>query len=56
MTKKLSDFKCQIKNINRHNPRGMGMLSNIIAKDGWIGGFTVAANGETFTAATPRRN
>jgi DNA modification methylase len=46
--KKLSDFKPQRRNANLHTPRGLGMLDNSIAKDGWIGAITVAADGETF--------
>jgi hypothetical protein len=48
---KLSDFRTQERNLNKHRPRGMGMLDNVIAKDGWIGGVTVAANGETFAGS-----
>ena len=51
MAKKLSDFKTQKKNINKHKPRGMAMLDNVIEKDGWQGGITVAANGETFAGS-----
>ena len=51
MAKKLSDFKTQKKNINKHKPRGMAMLDNVIGKDGWQGGITVAANGETFAGS-----
>ena len=46
--KKLSDFRPQRRNANLHTPRGLGMLDNSIAKDGWIGAITVAADGETF--------
>ena len=51
MAKKLSDFQTQKININRHNPRGMGMLDNVIAKDGWISAITVANDGETFAGS-----
>ena len=51
MAKKLSDFKTQKKNINKHKPRGMAMLDNVISTDGWQGGITVAANGETFAGS-----
>ena len=45
---KLKDFRSQTKNGNRHTPRGMGMLSHSIGKNGVIGAMTVAANHETF--------
>ena len=50
MTKKpkLSDYKTQRKNANAHTQRGLGMLAKSIGEDGWIGGMTVAADGETF--------
>ena len=50
--KKLSDFRPQRRNANLHTPRGLGMLDNSIAKDGWIGAITVAADGETFDGST----
>jgi hypothetical protein len=46
--KKLSDFRPQAVNANKHNPRGLGMLDNSIAQDGWLGAITTAADGETF--------
>jgi hypothetical protein len=51
MAKKLSDFTTQKANVNRHKVRGMGMLDNVIAKDGWQGAITTAANGETFAGS-----
>lgn len=51
MAKKLSDFQTQRRNVNRHKPRGMGMLETIISKEGWIGAITTAANGETFAGS-----
>ena len=48
---KLSDFQTQKININRHNPRGMGMLEHVISKDGWISAITVANDGETFAGS-----
>ena len=48
---KLSDFKKQTNNVNRHKPRGMGMLDSVIAKDGWQSAITVAANNETFAGS-----
>jgi hypothetical protein len=51
MAKKLSDFTTQKVNVNRHKVRGMGMLDNVIATDGWQGAITVAANGETFAGS-----
>lgn len=48
---KLSDFRTQEKNLNRHRPRGMGQLSNIISKEGWQSAITVAANNETFSGS-----
>ena len=48
---KLSDFTKQSNNVNRHKPRGMGMLDSVIAKDGWQSAITVAANNETFAGS-----
>ena len=48
---KLSDFTTQKANLNLHKPRGMGMLSNIISKEGWQSAITVAANNETFSGS-----
>jgi hypothetical protein len=48
---KLSDFRTQERNLNRHRPRGMGQLSNIISKEGWQSAITVAANNETFSGS-----
>jgi hypothetical protein len=46
--KKISDFRPQRQNANRHTPRGLGMLDESISDGGWIGAITTAANGETF--------
>lgn len=51
MAKKLSDFKTQSKNVNKHKPRGMAMLDSVISTDGWQGAITTAANGETFAGS-----
>ena len=51
MAKKLSDFQIQKNNVNRHKTRGMDVLKNVIATDGWQGAITVAANGETFAGS-----
>jgi hypothetical protein len=48
---KLSDFRVQERNTNKHRPRGMGMLDNVIGKEGWIGAITTAANNETFAGS-----
>ena len=45
---KLGNFRTQARNANKHTPRGLGMLAKSIGQDGWIGGITVAADGETF--------
>lgn len=45
---KLTDFKPQRKNSNKHTPRGLAALEQSIQADGWIGAITVAADGETF--------
>jgi hypothetical protein len=45
---KLSEFKTQRQNANAHTARGLGMLAKSIGQDGWIGGMTVAADGEAF--------
>jgi len=48
---KLSDFRIQERNLNKHRPRGMGQLSSIISKEGWQSAITVAANNETFSGS-----
>lgn len=45
---RLTDYRSQAKNANKHTQRGMGMLEKSIQQDGWIGAITVAADGETF--------
>lgn len=45
---KISDFRPQEVNANRHTIRGMKALDDSISHDGWIGSITVAADGETF--------
>lgn len=45
---KISDFRPQSKNANRHTERGLGMLDRSMSQEGWIGAITVAADGETF--------
>jgi hypothetical protein len=45
---KLSDYKTQRVNANKHTERGIAALDNSIKRDGWIGAVTVAADGETF--------
>jgi site-specific DNA-methyltransferase (adenine-specific) len=44
----LSNFTLQKVNSNRHKPRGMGLLDNSMAKDGWIGAITVSNDDQTF--------
>ena len=43
---KLSDFKTQRKNSNRHTDRGLDMLNKAISDDGWITAITVCEDGE----------
>src|SRR5262245_48163482 len=38
----------QSTNANKHTERGLGLLDESIARDGWIGAITVAADGEAF--------
>jgi len=45
---KLSDFLPQQINAHNHTERGLWMLDNAIAEDGWIGGITVSADNEVF--------
>jgi len=45
---KLSDFRPQGKNGNKHTERGLWMLDNAIAEGGFIGAITSAADGEVF--------
>ena len=46
MTKKISDFKTQSKNANRHTPYGLRLLEKSLREDGYIDGMTAAADGE----------
>lgn len=45
---KLTDFKKQRKNANKHTQRGLELLDKSITKNGWIGAMTAAADGEIF--------
>ena len=45
---KLSDFRPQEENSNKHTQRGMGMLGKSISERGFIGAITAAADGEVF--------
>src|SRR5512147_2648729 len=45
---KLSDFRTQRVNANKHTERGIKALDNSIQRDGRLGAMTVAADGETF--------
>jgi hypothetical protein len=44
---KISEFRPQVKNANKHTPRGLGQLSTIVGSDGWISAITVCNDGET---------
>ena len=44
---KLSNFRTQERNANKHTVRGMGMLQHAIANEGWISAITVTADGES---------
>jgi len=47
MTKaKISDYRPQRRNANKHNQRGMGLLQVSIEKDGFIGAMTATDDGE----------
>lgn len=48
MTGKNGKFRPQRRNANKHTARGLTQLTRAIQADGWIGGLTVAADGETF--------
>lgn len=45
---RLSDFRPQEENTNKHTERGMGMLGKSISERGFIGAITAAADGEVF--------
>ena len=45
---KISDFRPQEHNANRHTQRGMGMLDKSMADNGFIGAMTSAADGGIF--------
>jgi len=44
---KISEFRPQAKNANKHTQRGLGQLSNIVGSDGWMSAITVCNDGET---------
>jgi len=46
--KKISDFRPQKVNCNRHTPRGLGMLDKSMSDHGFFGAMTSAADGEIF--------
>lgn len=43
---KLSDFRPATRNANRHTERGIGLLDQAMARDGYVAPITVAADGE----------
>lgn len=43
---KISDFRPQVKNPNKHNTFGLRLLEKSLQTDGWIGAQTAAADGE----------
>jgi hypothetical protein len=45
---KISAFKPQRQNANKHTPRGLGMLDKSMSENGFIGAMTSAADGEIF--------
>jgi hypothetical protein len=45
---KISEFKPQRQNANKHTPRGLGMLDKSMGENGFIGAMTSAADGEIF--------
>lgn len=46
--KKISEFRPQRVNANKHTARGLGMLDKSMADNGFIGAMTSAADGEIF--------
>lgn len=46
--KKISEFKPQRKNANKHTARGLGMLDKSMSDHGFFGAMTSAADGEIF--------
>jgi DNA modification methylase len=44
--RKLSDFRQQSQNLNKHTPRGMGMLEESMQEVGYAGPMVAAADGE----------
>ena len=45
---KISEFRPQRQNANKHTPRGLGMLDKSMGENGFIGAMTSAADGEIF--------
>lgn len=45
---KISDFRPQENNANRHTERGLWMLDKSISDLGWVGAITVSADNQTF--------
>jgi hypothetical protein len=48
MTKKITDFKPQKKNVNQHTLHGTRLLEKSVQADGWISAMTAAADEEIF--------
>ena len=48
MSKKISEFRPQRLNANKHTQRGLGMLDKSMADSGFIGAMTSAADDEIF--------
>lgn len=46
--KKGLTFRPQVRNANKHTPRGLQALETSVQRDGWIGAQTAAASGEIF--------
>lgn len=45
---KISNFRPQRVNANKHTPRGLGLLDKSMSENGFIGAMTSAADGEIF--------
>jgi DNA modification methylase len=51
MTKKITDFRPQAKNANKHTPYGLRLLEKSVQGDGWLDAQTAAADGEIISGS-----
>ena len=47
----MTKFIPQVKNVNQHTQRGLGLLEKSVQRDGWIDAQTTAADGEMISGS-----